>query len=147
MGGGLAIGAISDVEPVLIREGDDDVEVLTVEIYASGLKIRCICGYGPQENHTIERKNKFWSRLKAEVEDAIENDAAILIQMDGNLWAGPDVVKNDPHPCNQNGQFLKDLLECFPQLSIANNLDICEGRITRRRQTVLRCEESILDFL
>ena len=79
MGGGLAIGAISDVEPVLIREGDDDVKILTFKIYASGLKIRCICGYGPQQNHTIERKNKFWSRLNAELEDAIENDAAILI--------------------------------------------------------------------
>ena len=70
-GGGLAIGALADVEPVLISEGDDDTEILVVEISASRMEIRCICGYGPQENHSLEKKNKFWSRLTTEVEIAL----------------------------------------------------------------------------
>ena len=145
-GGGLAIGALPDVNPVLISEGDENVEVLVIEISASGLEIRCICGYGPQENHSLERKRSFWSRLTTEIEEAMENEKAIILQMDGNLWAGPEVIKNDPHQCNVNGQFLRDFLEIFPQLCVVNNLDLCEGIITRRRQTVQRLEESILDF-
>ena len=66
--------------------------------------------------------------------------------MDGNMWAGPDVIKNDPHQCNQNGKYLKNFLENFPQLCVVNNLDICEGLITRRRKTVRGTEESILDL-
>ena len=67
MGGGLAIGDLEDVNPVWISEGDDDVEILVVEIVVFILKIRCICGYGPQESDTIERKEKFWNRLSTEV--------------------------------------------------------------------------------
>ena len=144
-GGGIAIGALADVEPVLLSEGNDNVEVLVIELFASGLKIRCVCGYGPQENHCISKKNEFWSRLSVEVEDATENDAAIIIQMDGNMWAGPEVIKNDPHQCNQNGKLLKNFLEDFPQLCVVNSLDICEGLITRRRKTVGGNEESILE--
>ena len=145
-GGGLAIGALQDVDPVLISEGDDNVEVLVIEICASGLEIRCICGYGPQENHSLERKRLFWSRLSTEIDEALVNEKAIILQMDGNLWAGPEIIKNDPHQCNANGQFLRDFLTMFPQLNVVNNLDLCEGIITRRRQTVKRLEESILDF-
>ena len=146
MGGGIAIGAVSDVEPVLIREGDDDVEILTIEITTSGMRIRCICGYGPQENQNSTIKEKFWTRLGFEIDDATENNASIIIQMDGNLWAGPETIKNDPHQCNQNGKFLKDLLKKYPQLCVVNNLESCVGSITRRRTTIKRCEESILDF-
>ena len=144
-GGGLAIGALADVEPVLLSEGNDDVEILVIEIFASGLKIRCLCGYGPQENHCIDKKNDFWSRLSDEVEDATRNDARIIIQMDGNMWAGPEVIKNDPHPCNQNGKLFINFLKNFPQLCVVNSLEICEGLITRRRKTIKGNEESILD--
>ena len=66
--------------------------------------------------------------------------------MDGNIWAGPEVIKNDPHQCNLNGKLLKNFLENFPQLCLVNNLDICERLITRRRKTVRGTEESILDI-
>ena len=48
-GGGLAIGVVKDFEPVWIGEGDDEVEILVVEVKIQDLKIRCICAYGPQE--------------------------------------------------------------------------------------------------
>ena len=56
LGGGLAIGALEDVNPVWISEGDDEVEMLVVEIEVNSLKIRCICAYGPQEYDSTERK-------------------------------------------------------------------------------------------
>ena len=145
-GGGLAVGAINDVEPVLVSEGDDETEIIVIEIKVAGLKIRCICGYGPQENSIMTKKLKFWEKLSDEVEDALANDLGIVFQMDGNLWAGPEVVSNDPNQCNMNGKLFKQFLNKFPQLTVVNSLDLCQGLITRRRVTTNRTEESILDF-
>ena len=57
-GGGLVIGALEEVKPVWISEGDDDVEILVVEIEIMDMKIRCICAYGPQETDCIDKKEK-----------------------------------------------------------------------------------------
>ena len=145
-GGGLAIGALDGVNPVWIREGSDDVEILVIEISVKDLKIRCICGYGPQEGDTSDRKDRFWAKLEFEVIDANLNEACILIQMDGNLWGGPELIRNDPNCCNSNGKLFKKFLENNPQLTVVNNLDLCEGSITRSRKTVKKIEKSILDF-
>ena len=145
-GGGLAIGALDGVNPVWIREGSDEVEILVVEISVNHLKIRCICGYGPQEGDSIDRKEKFWAKLEYEVQDACINEACILIQMDGNLWGGPELVRDDPNSCNGNGKLFKQFLINNPQLTVVNNLELCEGSITRSRKTVKKYEKSILDF-
>ena len=55
-GGGLAIGALSDTDPVWISEGDNDVEILVVEISVSEIQICCIVAYGPQEGALLEKK-------------------------------------------------------------------------------------------
>ena len=62
--------------------------------------------YGPQANHLLERKLIFWSRISQEVEDAQELDTALVIQMDGNLWAGEDLIKGDPNKCYNGKQFI-----------------------------------------
>ena len=92
-GGGLAIRALNDTEPIWISEGDNEVEVLVVEISVSEMQIRCIAAYGPQEGATPEKKEKFWARISAEIEDAQANEKAIIFQMDGNLWGGPELIK------------------------------------------------------
>ena len=63
--------------PVWISDGDDDVEILVVEIHVNGCPIRMINGYGPQECNSVERKSLFWSRLQSEVSDALEADVGI----------------------------------------------------------------------
>ena len=146
IGGEIDIGAVNDVEPVLICEGDDETEVLVVEIKIAGLRIRCICGYGPQESSKREKKLRFWEKISDEVEDALKNDVCLIFQMDGNLWCGPEVVKNDPNPCNSNGKMFREFLDKYPHLSVVNNSEKCDGLITRRRKTVKKTEESILDF-
>ena len=40
----------------------------------------------------------------------------------------------------------KNFLENNPQITIGNNLDICEGSITRTRKAGNKIEKSILDF-
>ena len=145
-GGGIAIGVQKDLEPVWISEGDDHTEILVVEIKLNQFKVRCVCGYGPQESDKLEKKELFWNRLSAEVSEALVNEAALIIQMDGNLWAGSQLVPGDPNPTNKNGKFFLDFLDKFPHLTVVNSLDICEGVITRYRKTKTKVEKAVLDF-
>ena len=121
-GGGLAIGVIEELKPVWISEGDDTTEVLIVEVDVSGFRIRCVGGYGPQEKDNVDKKKAFCDRLSVEVEEAHENEAGFILQMDGNLWAGSDIIKDDPNPSNYNGKLFKEFLTKFPHLKVVNSL-------------------------
>ena len=48
-GGGLAILVKPELHPVFVSEGDDQVEILVVQIRVENLQIRIINAYGPQE--------------------------------------------------------------------------------------------------
>ena len=137
-GGGIAIGVEKSLDPVWINEGKEGVELLTVEISLSGFQVRCICGYGPQENDISEMKNNFWTQLGMEVDDALDAETGLIIEMDGNLWAGPELIPGDPNEMNSNGKMFKNFLEKYSHLTVVNSLDICEGLITRTRQTIVR---------
>ena len=52
-GGGIALGCIKDVNPIWVREGEGDLETLSVEISIKNMKIRCCVAYGYQENEKI----------------------------------------------------------------------------------------------
>ena len=145
-GGGIAIGALADTDPVWISEGDTEVEVLVVEISVAELQIRCIGAYGPQEGAPTEQKENFWARVSAEIGDAVNLEKAIIFQMDGNLWGGSELIKNDPNSQNNNGLRFQQFLEKYPFLSVVNNSDLCTGNITRKRITIKNIEVSILDF-
>ena len=58
-GGGLALGCDKQLHPVCVREGNIDVEALSVEISVKQMKIRCCVAYGCQENDLIDRKTTF----------------------------------------------------------------------------------------
>ena len=141
-GGGLAIGCIKDLNPIWVREGEGDIEALSVEISVKNLKIRCCVAYGFQENENIEKKNNFWKYLDEEALIAKNAGSGLIIQMDGNLWAGRQIIPNDPRQQNRNGKLFEEFLFRNSHLSVVNALDICEGVITRTRKS----EESILDF-
>ena len=66
--------------------------------------------------------------------------------MDGNLWAGSSLIKDDPNPCNANGKLFKEFLNKHPHLKVVNSLELCEGLITRKRTTKRRTETAVLDF-
>ena len=57
-GGGLAIGCATNLKPAWVREGDDDVEALSVDIFVEGMKIRCCAAYGCQEGDQVEKKKQ-----------------------------------------------------------------------------------------
>ena len=141
-GGGLALGCIQDLNPVWVREGEGDIEALSVEISVKNMKIRCSVAYGFQENEIIEKKNNFWKYLDEEVLNAKYNGSGLIIQMDGNLWAGSQIIPNDPRQQNRNGKLFEEFLSRNSHLCVVNALDLCEGVISRSRNS----EESILDF-
>ena len=145
-GGGIALAVMNVLEPSWISEGDDDAEAITVEIWVEGFPIRLVCGYGPQEYDTPERKDNFWKYLNDEVKNASIVGAAIVIPMDGNLWAGEKIIPNDPKPQNQNGKRLENFLLQNSQISVVNALPLCQGLITRVRHTHSGTQESVLDF-
>ena len=62
-GGSLAIGALHNSKPVLVRQGDDQAECITIEVTAGQTKFPCVNGYGPQLGDPKERKFKFWNYL------------------------------------------------------------------------------------
>ena len=134
-GGGIAIGVINDLNPSWISEGDDDTEALTVEIWVEGFPVRLICGYGPQESDRKERKERFWEYMNTETQKAYNDGAGLIMQMDGNLWAGAKIIKSDPRKQNQNGKLFENFLLKNPHLTVVNALDLCEGDITRIRHT------------
>ena len=146
LGGGLAIGALDTLNPAFISEGNDTTEVLVIEVKIHGLQVRCINGYAPQEYDSKDKKDKFWERLESEIEDADLNEKAIILQMDGNLHAGPELITGDPNKRNSNGKLFIDFLEKFPHLTVINSTKLCEKVITRTRVAGGKLEESVLDF-
>ena len=109
------------------------------------MKIRCVVAYGPQENQIIEKKNAFWGFLDEEVQFAKLSGSGFILQFDGNLWAGKEIIPGDPRLQNQNGKLFESFLN-RNNLRVVNSLTFCEGLITRKRSKNTILEESILDF-
>ena len=129
----MALGCDQDLNPVWVKEGDDNVEALSVEIFVKKMKIRCCIAYGCQENDLVERKEAFWNYLDDDVLEADNSEAGFILQFDGNLWAGEDVILGDPRPQNRNGKLFQEFLNRHPHLTVVNTLPQCKGLITRSR--------------
>ena len=110
------------------------------------MPLRIITAYGPQENEKKAKKDDFWEFLENEVNSAEFVEDGLIIQMDGNLHAGPNLIKNDPNRQNQNGKLFMEFLDRNKQLTVVNCLEVCEGVITRSRIVENKTEEAILDF-
>ena len=99
-----------------------------------------------QENAVKDKKEKFWDFIEEEVCQAERENQGIIIQMDGNLHAGGELIKNDPNIQNQNGKLFMQFLRRNSSLVVVNSLDICKGLITRQRQVKEKTERAILDY-
>ena len=106
-GGGIAIGCKKELHPTWVREGNDFVEALSVNIFVKNLKIRCCAAYGCQENDQIERKEAFWDYLDNEIDFARNSGSGFILHFDGNLWAGEALLPGDPRPQNRNGKLFQ----------------------------------------
>ena len=145
-GGGLAMGVRKELNPILIREGNDEVEALSVEIEVTNMKIRCCVGYGCQESDVIERKNRFWDYLDQDVYQAGQRGHGFILHFDGNLWAGETIIPGDKRGQNRNGKLFSDFLQRNKNLTVVNSSPLCSGLVTRVRDKDGKLEESTLDF-
>ena len=154
-GGGLVIGALEDINPVLVKEGDDECEALTVQVKVNKLEARLVVGYGACESDRQakklditqkERKQILWDYLETEVSEAENKCQGLVIQIDANASLGPEWINDDPNPQTTNGKLFADFLERNPALIVVNSLNICKGLITRCRKTINKTEKSVLDF-
>ena len=154
-GGGLALGVVEDLNPILIRMGTDETEAISVKIIINTFEIRLVVGYGAQESdrqarvHDMdqnERKMLLCDFLICEAKEAEAMEQGLVVQIDTNAHLGPDIMKRDPNPINPNGKMFAEFLEQNPALSVVNRMDLCKGLITRRRTTIRGVEESVLDF-
>ena len=145
-GGGVALGIKKDIEATLIRDGNDETEIISVQVELGIFPIRIIVAYAPQENANSERKKNFWDFVENEIQEAELQNHGVILQMDGNLHPGPDVVKNDPNPQNRNGKIFMDFLSRNKQLEVLNCQEHCEGVITRIRKLEMKTEKAVLDF-
>ena len=145
-GGGLALGCDKNLNPALLREGDGQVEAISVEIFVKNMRIRCCNAYGCQENESVDKKDAFWSYLDEEVIEAESTGSGFILHFDGNLWAGSEIIPGDIRPQNKNGKLFQQFLERHKNLTVVNALSLCQGLITRSRKNKNQVEESVLDF-
>ena len=146
-GGGLAIGVSKKVQSVWVRQGEGEVETLTVMVNVSGLSVRVTNGYGPQEYDSKEKKENFWQYLQDEVNFCNNEGIGCIFALDANSWLGNKIISGDPHCQNQNGKIFNDFLNNNWNLSLLNQQKYCQGKITRVRKVQNKVEYSIIDFI
>ena len=145
-GGGLLTAVKEDLNPVLVSQGDEEIEIIVVEADLGKKKIRIVNGYGPQEDDDVQDIFNFWQEFENKVIQAVEDQCLILIELDANAKLGNEVIKNDPHKISNNGKLLMDIIT-RQNLVIANSLDICKGTITRERIFDNKTERSVIDYI
>ena len=147
-GGGVAIGAKKDLNPVLIAEGEENVEAISIDITLAKIVISCTSAYGPQQRDSATNKTKFWEYLDNMADSARREGKGFYLQGDLNSWLGSDIIPGDPNIQNQNGKLFINFLKRHPRLVVVNSLPICRGLITRQRDLINgKHEKSVIDFV
>ena len=141
------IGVHQALGPFLIKEYNNEFELLVVEVKIRDKEIRVISGYGPQENWPEVERIPFFLALEEEIAKAEMLGKSVIIELDANSMLGPLIIKGDPHPQSQNGKTLANIISRHT-LDVLNGVDnICNGVITRQRITKDGTERSVIDFV
>ena len=140
-GGGLLTAVHKSLKPVSVSEEND---ILVVEGSLKGFRIRFINGYGPQEYAPEQTRQSFFTSLDLEVKKSLAAGVLVCIEMDSNAKLGPTHISSDPKPISENGKMLEKVI-IENDLVLVNGTDICDGAVTRHKQTINGLEESILD--
>ena len=144
-GGSLAICAKSDLNPILVRDGGERVEAITIDIHIKNMAISCTNAYGPQENAKLSKKTEFWKYLAEEASRAKQDGMGFILQGDLNSWLGPEIIPGYIRKQNRNGKLFAQFVE-NNKLTIVNTLPICKGLITRSRLRQGQLVQSTIDL-
>ena len=146
LGGGLLTAVNQNLNPFEIESQNEEAEILVVQFQLEEMKVRLFNAYGPQEDDTFEKRVIFWQALETEIATAKRENCLILLELDANAKLGYNVIRHDPHPMSENGRLLYDLLE-RESLILLNTSSVCEGVITRHKDTKNGTEKSVLDYV
>ena len=86
-----------DLNPVLIKEYNEEFELIVVEVSTHKETIRVMTGYGPQENWNEKDRMPFWLAVDEEISAAEIYGRSVIIQMDANAKLGSTYIKGDPN--------------------------------------------------
>ena len=133
-GGGILIGIKNDVEstPVVVSKHDDGIEILVMEITLRSMTIRFLTAYGPQEEHSEDVINKFYSTLEEEIVNCEDDNCGLIAELDCNAKLGNNIIKGDPNEMSGNGRIFWDILE-RRSCTVVNATSKCTGCLTRSR--------------
>ena len=146
-GGGTLVGAHKTLDPMLIEEYSEDIELVVIEITVAGKQIRVMSGYGPQECWPVEKRMNFFQALEEEVVKAEMAGRSIILSMDANSKMGTEHIPGDPNKKSENGKVLEGVLQRHG-LVVANGLqEKVSGVVTRERTTKERTEKSAIDLV
>ena len=53
-------------------------------------------------------KKQFLDYLSIETQNATKEGAGFILEIDGNLWAGENIIPDDPNKQNQNGNLFEN---------------------------------------
>ena len=144
-GGGVAISALKELQPVFVSDGGDTVEALTIDIHSRNMAISVTSAYGPQESANIERKLAFWEYLSQEAQKAKTFGKGYILQGDLNAWLGHKYLPGDLHQQNRNGKMFANFIK-ENKLICVNSLPLTKGLITRSRKCEKEVKQSTIDF-
>ena len=145
-GGGVAVAAKTDLNPVLVSEAEGDIDAITVDICTKNINISCTSAYGPQTTANIDAKTNFWNYLSNVALSARNAGKGFILQGDLNATLGPSIVPGDLHQQNENGKLFEEFM-LQKNLTVVNSLSLCKGVITRIRMLVTgKIERSSIDF-
>ena len=138
-------GQIISMENVTSSTGDEDKNILAVKLMYPKCSIRVIVTHAPQETDKLESRERFFQKLKLEIERGEINGDSIMVVGDMNSR-----VENGIDDGNQltssNGKFLKSVVDEH-HLRIANFHTGAIGKWTRIQKSK-RCEEkSTIDYM
>ena len=145
--GGSMLGIHVALQPVLIKEYNENFELIVVEIKIADKSIRVMTGYGPQETWTPEEKMPYFVALEHEISTAELEGKSTIITMDANSKLGKEYVPGDPHPQSANGKILAGIIERNALIVGNGILSKRKGLITRELTTVKGIEQSVIDFV
>ena len=99
-GGGIAVAARTELNPVLLSEAEGVIDAITIDISTRNMIISCTSAYGPQTTATKETKNKFWDYLSNAASSAKIAGKGFIMQGDLYSTLGNTIIPGDKNPKN-----------------------------------------------
>ena len=106
---------------------------------------RLILAYGPQENESIDTKEKFYTDFEIETERAKLSGDHVLALGDFNAKLGSEFIPSGTHERSANDDILSQIIE-RKELIVVNGTEKCLGTWTRQSNSNEQ-EKSVIDYV